>query len=267
MEHPREICLEVEESVVRVQVRKATRERSVHSGRELTELHGVVTTTDEQRHAWLREVLPRLTECAVRARDAGGDSAGRWVVSWNSYTVNAGVHSYTLLLREAEELSLEVLELAGTELYPYEYRERAVDHGLTIWMKLVGHEEDVLRLRQLVRRSPAFPVVRRGISDEPRSMRLGVGEWSRFEDQVKYRLVLVDASLPSGSHEALVRVEEENTRGALAFYANLVERLSERLIQKGLLTDAELTEMREAAAGVPVVSRHDFWRVPDVDAL
>ena len=37
-----------------------------------------------------------------------------------------------------------------------------------------GTEEDLARLRKRIRGREAFPVVRRGIQDEPRRMRLGV---------------------------------------------------------------------------------------------
>jgi len=267
MAHPREICLEVEGRDLSVQVRRETKERSAHTGRELIELHGVFTTSDQSLHEWLTGTLPGATERALSSCDRGGERTGWWHVSWNSYTVNAGVHTYALILREAEDLSLDVLLLDGEELYPYEYRERVVEGGLIIWAKLVGEEEDVLRLRRLVQGRAAFPVIRRGINDEPREMRVGVAEWSRFDGQIKYRLVLIDADLAPSAATELARVEEENTRAAVAFYANLVERLSETLIRKGVLSEAELSAMRESAALEPTVSRHDFWRVPDVDAL
>lgn len=264
---PREICLDMDGRQLSVQVRRETRERSLHTGRDLAELHGVVTTSEAGTHEWLSETLPELTERSISACDAAGERAGRWIVSWNAYTVNAGVHTYTLILREAEDLSLDVLLLDGEELYPYEYRERIIGDGITIWAKLTGVEEDLVRLRRLVLGRGSFPVVRRGISDEPRAMRLGLAEWSHFEDQIKYRLVLMDAWLPEGGGMELTRVEEENSRAALAYYANLVERLTAHLTRKGLLSEGELAEMRAAAVAQPGVSRHDFWRVPDVDAL
>jgi hypothetical protein len=267
MTQPREIQLEIDGRPITVQVRRESREISLHSGRELMELHGTVTTTESATHEWLSQCLPTLSERALTARDAAGERAGSWLVSWNSYSVQAGAHTYALILREAEDLTLEMLLLDGMELYPYEYREQVIGDGLAIWAKLVGTEEDVLRLRRLVADRSCFPVTRRGISGEPRKMRVGVAEWSHFEDRVKYRIVLVDDGLRDPIGGELIGVEEENSRAALSYYANFTERLAGRLIERGILGEDEVNELREAARSEPGVARHEFWRVPDVDEL
>ncbi len=267
MEQTRELCLDVEGRPVTVQVRRETRERSLHTGRELTELHGTVTTAETEAHEWLSATLPEIADRVISARDGEGERAGHWLISWNAYSVHGSAHTYTLILREAEELSLEVLLLDGMELYPYEYREQVVGDGLAIWAKLVGAEDDLVRLRRLVRDRSAFPVTRRGISDEPRLMRVGVAEWSHFDDRIKYRLALIDAGLRESVATELIRVEEENSRAALAYYANFIDRLSDRLVEKGVLSPEEVTGLRDAARAEPGVSRHDFWQVPDVDVL
>jgi hypothetical protein len=267
MGHPGEICLELDGRQITVQVRRETRELSLHTGRELTELHGTVTATEEATHRWLAETLPEMSDRVLSGRDQQGERSGRWLLSWNSYSVHAGAHNYSLILREAEDLSLEVLLLDGLELYPYEYREEVVGDGLAIWAKLVGTEDDVLRLRRLVSDRSTFPVTRRGISDTPREMRVGVAEWSHFEDGVKYRMALVDAGLHDSVASELVRMEEENNRAALAFYANFVEHLAARLIEKGMFDEEEMSQIRESARREPAVARHEFWQVPDVDVL
>jgi hypothetical protein len=267
MDHPRELCLDIDGRRVTVQVRRETRERSLHTDRELAELHGTVTTMEAGTHTWLSEILPQLTERVLSARDGAGERAGSWLVSWNSYSVQGGAHTYTLILREAEDLALEVLLLDGMELYPYEYREKVVDDGLAIWAKLVGTEDDVLRLRRLVADRRAFPVTRRGISDQPRQMRVGVAEWSHFEDRIKFRLALVDVGIGDAAAGELIRLEEENSRAALAFYVNFIDRLTDRLVERGVLGEAEVAELREEARLEPGVARHEFWQVPDVDQL
>lgn len=252
---------------VSIQIRREGRVRSPHSGRELRELHGWVATPDAALHEWLADALRELPDESVRSSDAAGDFAGRWLLSWNSYAESGGVHTYTLILREEEELSLEALHLGDLELHPYEYRERMVGEGLTLWAKVVGTEEDLARLRKRIRRREAFPVIRRGIQDEPRRMRLGVAEWSVFEDRVKYRLVMVDAEVNEEMRLELARIEEENSRAALGYYENFVERLADLLVRRGLVSAAELRALREEARTSPGTSRHDLWRVPDVDAL
>ena len=247
-----------------VDIRKETTERSVRTGRELVELHGWATTESAEEHRWISEVLRSVIDQSVNALDEAGEFAGRWCVSWNSYGESGHEHSYTLLLREAEDLSLEALLIDGVELHPYEYREEIVGDNLTIRAKVVGTQADVLRLRSLMHSHQNLQVVRRGIQEEPREMRVGVGEWSYMEDDsIKYRLVLVDPSAPS----ELARFEEERNRAALGFYANFLERLADLMVEKGVITREELHLLRENARSAPGVASHEMWHVADIDEL
>jgi hypothetical protein len=211
--------------------------------------------------------LRGLGDSAVRGTEVASDQPGRWQLSWNSYGESGGLHSYGLILREAEDLSLEALLIDSMEVHPYEYREQILEDGLTIWAKMVGTHADVTRINRLIRTRASFPVIRRGIQDRPRRMRLGVAEWSEYEDRIKYRLVLVDHEIGEAVRAELGRIQEQNNRAALGYYANLVERLTELMVERGTLTRAELDTMREAARSQPGVSRHEFWHVADVDAL
>jgi hypothetical protein len=98
-------------------------------------------------------------------------------------------------------------------------------------------------------------------------MRLGVAEWSEYEDRIKYRLVLVDHEIGEEVRAEMGRIQEQNNRAAVGYYANLVERLTELLVERGAITRAELDTLREAARAQPGVSRHEFWHVADVDVL
>lgn len=253
--------------VLPVEIRKQTTERSAHTGRDLVELHGRATTREPDQHKWIAGVLGAIGDRAVHAHDDAHEFAGRWTISWNSYGETGGEHIYTLLLREAEELSLEVLLIDGLELHPYEYREEVIGDGLTICAKVVGTEADVLRLRALMRSQQTLTVTRRGIQDAPREMRLGVGEWSQMEDSVKYRLVLVDRGLETNARSELARFQDERNRVALGFYANFLERLADLMVEKGIVSREELHHLREGARSAPGVARHEMWHVPDVDEL
>lgn len=265
MTPPETIRLHLEDGrPLAVQVHKETAVRSQHTGKDLQELHGWVVTSDAQLHQRLATVLPSIGERPLRSEDEAGEFTGRWCVSWNSYGEAAGVHTYTLILREAEELSLRVLLLDGLELHPYEYREEAMPGGLRIRAKLVGSEEDVRELRRLAAERPSFDVVRLGIQDESRPMRLNVEEWSPFEDRVKYRISLEDVGLESTAEDE-AEIGTESSRAALAFYANYLEQFAEMLVRKDVLTRDELRSLREAARRDSGVGRHELWRVSDVD--
>jgi hypothetical protein len=252
---------------VTVQIRRRGVEISPHTAHELQEIHGWVTTEDAETHRWLSVALRGIGEGTVRSGTPYSESGGRWRVSWNSYGESGGLHTYGLILREAEELSLESLIIDGIELHPYEYREEVLDNGLTIWAKMVGTRADVTRLNRLIRTHMTFPVIRRGITDTPRHMQLGVAEWADYEDRIKYRLVLVDRDITEGMRAELSHIQERNDRAAYGYYANLVDRLADLLVDKQVLTKAELDVLRDAAREQPGVARHQFWHVADVDAL
>jgi hypothetical protein len=248
-------------------IRRRSTDRSPHTGRTLQELHGWVATTDAETHRWLSMALRSHGDGTVRSLDESGEITGRWQLSWNSYGEAAGVHNYGVILREAEELTLEALLIDSMELHPYEYREEVLDEGLTIWAKMVGSQADVTRINRLIRTRASFPVIRRGIQNQPREMRLGVAEWSEYEDRIKYRLVLVDREVGEGLRAELGRIREQNTRAAVGYYANLVDRLADLLVDRGAITRAELDRLREGARAQPGVARHEVWHVTDVDLL
>ena len=251
---------------VKVSVRRRTVDRSPHTGRELQELHGWVATGDSEVHRWLSVTLRAIGDTPLRS-EVEGEQYGRWRVSWNSYGETDGVHTYGLILREAEELNLDALLLGTMELYPYEYREQVLEDGLTIFAKMVGTHADVTRINRLIRTRTSFPVVRRGIQNTPREMRLGVAEWSEYEDRIKFRLVLVDHEITEEVRSELGRIQEQNNRSALGYYVNLVDRLTELLVERGTMTQADLDGLREAARAQPGIARHEFWHVVDVDML
>jgi hypothetical protein len=252
---------------VSMNLRRRAHHVSLHTGRQLTELHGWVETTEPDTHRWLSTTLRSVGERVIRTLNVHGEATARWQLSWNSYDESDGHHTYGLILREAEELTLEALMIDTMELHPYEYREEVIEDGLTIWAKVVGTQSDVTRINRLIRTRTSFPVVRRGIQKDPREMRLGVAEWSEYEDRIKYRLVLMDHEVGEGVRAEVVRIREQNKRAALGYYANLVDRLAELLVDRGVVERAELETIREAARAEPGVARHEVWRVADVDLL
>lgn len=260
------IELELDERRVPVRVHRVAAVRSPHTGQDVAELHGFADTTDGAVHSWLSRVLSEAGDQVVRSAEPY-EGIGRWRVSWNSYAETGSTHTYTLILREEEDLGLQALVLNGVELHPYEYREQFSGTDLTIWAKLAGTRAAVLRLRTMLESHRSFPVVRLGIDQRPRPMRFGVAEWSVHDDQIKYRIVLVDRAADPAEHPELARIEEANSRAGLAFYMNFVERLAVLLERRGVLPAEEIQAARNAAREELGPSRREFWRVPDVDAL
>lgn len=259
--------LELDERAIPMQVRRRTSVTSPHTQSDLEEIHGWVRTADPEIHRWLSVTLRRLGDSMVRTTDVSTDTIDRWQLSWNSYGESDGLHTYGLILREAEDLTLDALVLDTLELRPYEYREQIIDGALTIWAKMVGSHTDVTRINRLIRTRTSFPVTRRGIQNEAREMRLGVAEWSEYEDRIKYRLVLVDGDVDEAVRSESGEIQQQNDRSAFGYYANLVDRMAEMFVEKGLISRRDLENLRDAARAEPGVARHEFWHVADVDQL
>ncbi len=265
MEPQTTIKLDVAGRQIPFHVRRESVERSPHTGRELNCLHGWVVTAERELYSWLTTTLPRIGNEVIRSHDAGG-AEGKWIISWNSYAESSGIHTYTLILREFEELSIESLVIGGVELHPYEYREEFLGNGLVVWAKLLGSTGELERLRALMVDGPV-PVERRGIQEAAREMTFGVGEWSKYEERVKYRVVLVDAATAESSRAELLSVEDANARAAFSYYANFVENLASMLLESGVLPPERLASARESARAELGLLRNEFWRVADVDLL
>lgn len=267
MTEPRTFELQLDDERVPLHVQRTATLRSRHTGKPLVEVHAVASTSDPAVHERWTRVFREVAGRTVRTHGHAPGGVHRWCISWNSYTASGPEHAHTLLLREVEELALEALVVDGVELHPYEYREEFNGDELTVSAKLVGSKAAVLRLRALLKTRETFPVVRRGIAQEPRQMRFGVAEWSEHEGQIRVRMVLVDASADPEEHPELVRIEEANTRAALAFYMSFVDHLAELVQRKGIATAEEVEGAREAARNEPWPTRREFWRVRDVDLL
>jgi hypothetical protein len=267
METPQAMKLELGKHRIPLEIERVQTVRSRHTGQELLEVHGVSLTADPGMHEWLSRTLPEVAGRTVRSVEPFDNRVRKWRVSWNSYAESAGEHRYTLILREEEELSLQELVLDGVRLHPYEYREIFSGDELTIWAKLIGTKAEVLRLRALLKTRDCFPVIRRGIRDEPRLMRFGVAEWSLHDERIKFRVVLVDDNTDLAEHPELARIEEANNRAAISFYMNFVEHLARALETRGILPAEEIEAARAAARDELWPARHEFWRVPDVDLL
>lgn len=259
------ITLDVAGRQIPFHVRRDSAERSPHTGRELNCRHGWVVTGERELYNWLTTTLPRIGSEVIRSREADGTTE-KWIISWNSYAESAGIHTYTLILREFEELSIDSLVVGGMELHPYEYREEFLGNGLVLWAKIVGSAGELGRLREMMADGPV-PVERRGIQEAAREMTFGVGEWSEYEERVKFRIVLVDAATAESSRAELLGVEDANARAAFSYYANFVEKLADLLRESGVVPPERLADAREAARTELGLARNDFWRVADVDLL
>jgi hypothetical protein len=173
----------------------------------------------------------------VSSRDGRSWTA---VIDTESYT-NDGSHTLSMTWSEAEQVSASVVDFAGLQLLPTTYEERENEDGsicVSFQATLTAEDTDVLRSLAAVKQDEDcyFPVIRRGVSDEPRSMRLGRVLWQRLEGgQTAQEITLVD--------EAFDHSERNNALLALGgepMISNLIAQLSRFQAQfESLLNELE----------------------------
>jgi hypothetical protein len=264
---PTMLELDLSGHLMRLEVQRVSEIQSRHTGKPLVQLHGTASVSTQQEHQQLCKLLEAASGFRVRSVELFDERIRTWRLSWNAYLEKGGEHWYTLILQEEEELLLQELVIGDVRLFPYEYREVFTGDELTIQAKLVGTKSEILRLRALLKHHSSFPVVRRGISEEPREMRFGVAEWSEHDARIKVRVILVDRSTVLSDHPELSRIDEQNSRSAAMFYMNFAEGLAALLEAKGILSAQEIEGVRAMARDTLWQARREFWRVPNVDLL
>lgn len=210
---------------------------------------------------------------AAPATDADG---ARWTgnLDMESYT-NDGPHHLTITWSESEEVRADAVEFEGLTLTPTRYEERTNEDGsIAIAFQATLTPEETAQLRSLVppnRQSVRYwPVVRRGVSDEPRSMRLGRVLWEHLDDgRLGHDITLVDEAFDSSEERtAFLGLAGEPMVG------NLVSKLSSLLGQfdtlvgeleaSGNLAPDAVERIRAAADTLGPERWHAFFEVSDL---
>lgn len=165
------------------------------------------------------------------------------------------------------------VDFEGLRLEPSKYEEQVHDGDLAITLRatLARDETDLLRELQVERADQSrryWPVVRRGVSEEPRRMRLGRVLWQQDGDRFEHLITLVDASAdekPPGPWLGN-RAEPElrQAMGGLADLAGRFDALVDALSKAGLLNREAVEEIRVAGKEARTQRAYTFYEVDDL---
>jgi hypothetical protein len=152
-----------------------------------------------------------------------------------------GINHHVWRIEQVERLACERLILGTIELDPYEYAEEVQDGVVRFAARALAYEAELEAMSKL---DDVIDVVRVGISDTPRRMRLnyvwgerpeGLAVVLRGEDAAEPRVTLAGASLPGDSFEELLSL----------------------LKDKGVVDEGDLDRLKQ--------QRHTARRVKNVD--
>lgn len=239
------------------------------------------TKRDLQR---LETVLTVSHEDADRIREFLGiatmtDSDGSlWSakLDMEAYT-DDGPHSLTITFSESERLHADRVEFEGLSLTPTatRYEEHLNQDGsIGITFQSILTKEETDRLRSLHSaigpEARYWPVIRRGITDEPRRMRLGRVIWQPLHNgTIGHDITLVDEAFDTteGS-SALLGLAGEPQVG------NLIGQVSELLVQfevllaelraAGAVGPEAIERVRASASTLGAARHHIFFEVADL---
>jgi hypothetical protein len=197
-------------------------------------------------------------------------------VRTTSYTSD-GLQQHEVEWGEVEALHADHVEFQGLSLQPVRYHEEFDDDVVAITLQALLSAEDAQRLRQLeaqrrLGENTYWPVIRRGVSDEPRTMRLGQLLWERRDDdQLLYQLTLVDAAYDDAAdgHHGLADISEPHLSHTMDHALHSDGRIDALLnvLQDAGVIDAE-TRAVISEGGRRAVSerRHELFEVSDVES-
>lgn len=190
-----------------------------------------------------------------------------------SYTQGGSSHDFEIDWIEQEQLQATSVKFQRLALTPSRYEERPdEDDGvITIRFQATLSPAETARLRELEAGDQVYwPVVRVGISDEPRSMRFGQLLWSSREDgSTEYLIMLVDEAHDDRAHKgtAWLRMAGEPRLGnvvtMLADLSGRHEALLD-LLEQGTAIDADAKKQIEEAGRRALNETFLFFEVDSV---
>lgn len=232
------------------------------TGAELKRLTITIRTTDQDAGT-LEHVLSGPDPLEMIGAD--GQALERWQARSlsHSFSNNSPVHTHVWELLQQEVLSIKSLQLDDLEIVPYEYKETFDEKDrITIDARSRLDPDQLLRFNAL---PTYFSVVRKGISDSPKEMRLGRCLWSDHGEYVKQQIYLVDRAQDAERQSALFQPEFNHSIVAISEQTALLAALLEMLKAKGILDDDSIAEVRNGASEAMGKYALDFMKVADLD--
>jgi hypothetical protein len=246
---------------------------SKRSGKELERIRFEYMIRGEDSNAEFLELLSQAKESGVVAIDPSGNVFKRFDITNNSYIYSGNSIStdtiFTHIIELSEEdIKVEALLISGKEFTPYVYDEENKEDALFIRFKIKLNDEQLHHLKEIMNGDKYFPVIRRGLSEEPLMMRFVETKWSKHPEGVKYLITLVertyDRNNPCFSQES-DQLEMVNLQKMLAMNNCIMEGLIELLAKRELLKEQEIEDLKRDADKKVEDMLLEFHRIEDID--
>jgi hypothetical protein len=229
--------------LIRAEVLSQTTMVSRHSGKELNVLE-VRFRTDQSHKKALEEAISSGFGNLVNADRSEGKTVTLFQKQ-QSYTVGEAVEILTWVLTEKEELKLDALQIEELTVQPYRYEESFDGDALILTARVQIDASTLEALRALPK---YFPVVRKGISDGPRSMRFGQVVWSS-DDENQFKI-----------HATVVEQVYDTTRSSNGFLEPRFGNVMDSLVS----TNARFKALMDVLEAKAVITADEKEKIIDV---
>ncbi|MCK4376801.1 MAG: hypothetical protein KAV97_01110 [Actinomycetia bacterium] len=231
---------------------------------------------DKEIHENITKIIEKARKTEINSIDKQGKMLKKWKIknSTYSYNENKPISKYYhfLELEEIEDLHIDSLIIDKLTFHPYSYNEEFVRDALIIDAKVNLSELQFTEVKKLIEKNDYFKVVRYGISDEPREMKPGLPLWSKHKDTIKYCFTLSEKKYFETQKKNLfdkllskLSQRISNMGFLLAKQDGILKELLTILSSKKVLTNEEITEIKEKASNQTRSREIDFYQVKDID--
>lgn len=246
---------------------------SRHTGKELKSLQVEVVALDELANEQLLKILEAGKHEGISSLDGSGTVLSKWKVKNDSYSYSTGRsdsgYVHNIEMEELESLEMTKLLLDELELEPYFYVEEFDSDALIVNAKVFLSDSQYSVLKKIMKSGGYFPVIRQGISSEPKQMRFGITRWSKHENGIKHELLLIEKNYDEANKnmKGMFEPQMPNMQAMLAEDTELVEALIGTLLGKGLLDTEDVNEMRSRVSERFWDRNKEFYKVKDIDMI
>lgn len=180
-------------------------------------------------------------------------------------------YHHTWMLSQIESKTINNLIISGVNISPYFYEEEIDHESLIIFFNSeVSYElfEELNKIK-LEKNNEYFSVVREGINDTVVEMRFGQIIWSHDSttDKVKFKATLVEKSYDKNSDNSFSLFDPEfyNMQDSIAENKETLYNLINILLEKDIISNAELEELKNISEERLYKRKLDFYKVKDLD--
>lgn len=243
---------------------------SKHTGVRLKKIEASVYV-DKEIHEDITKIIEKSKKTGINSIDKQGKMLKKWKIknSTYSYIENKSIAKYyhNLELEEIEDLYIDRLIVDELTFHPYAYKEEFIHDALIIYAKVRLSKVQFTEVKKLIEKKDYFKVVRYGISDKPREMKLELPLWSKHKDTIKYKIMLSEKRYFETKKETINHFYPMilNMSLLLAKQDGILKELLTILSSKKVLTNKEITEIKEKASNQTWSREIDFFQVKDID--